>query len=307
MPEVIVVITGDADEDAARAARFIAAEVIEPGENIGFAAACNLGARRAHGDVLVFLNADTLVAPRALQALARALEDESVGAAMARLRLLREPELLNSAGNVLHITGLGWVGGFRDDVAQARELREVAFPSGAAMAIRSELFQELGGFREELFCYHEDVDLGWRVHLRGLRVVMTPRADVYHDYEFARNPIKQYYLERNRLAFLLCDFSLRLLLLLSPVLLAAEVGMCALAWREGWLRKKLGAYTWCVRNARTLLHRRRETQRVRRVSDRQLVGLLTAVIDPRMLRVPFLVRLANPLLAGYWSLARRAL
>lgn len=305
-PEIIVVVTGALEPEAERAARFLA-EVVEPGENIGFAAACNLGTRHANGDVLVFLNADTLAAPGALQGLAHALEDPTVGAAMARLRLVREPDLLNSSGNVLHITGLGWVGGYRDEVARARELREVAFPSGAAMAIKADLFRELGGFRDELFCYHEDVDLGWRLRLRGLRVVMTPRADVYHDYEFARNPLKQYFLERNRLAFVMCDFSVRLLLVLSPILVAAEVAMCVLAWREGWLRRKLSTYVWCLRHARMLLRRRRETQRIRRVSDRELVGLLTAVIDPRMLRVPFLVRLANPLLSAYWSVAQRVI
>lgn len=83
--------------------------------------------------------------------------------------------------------------------------------------------------------------------------------------------------------------------------------MCVLAWREGWLRKKLGSYGWCLRNIRALARRRRETQRIRRASDRELVGLLTAVIDPRMLEVPLLVRLVNPLLAAYWSAARRAL
>lgn len=307
VPEIIVVVTGALEPEAERAVRFLAADVVEPGENVGFAAACNVGARHASGDILVFLNADTLAAPGALRALARALDDPAVGAAMARLRLLREPELLNSSGNVLHITGLGWVGGYREEASTVRELRDVAFPSGAAMATRADLFRELGGFREELFCYHEDVDLGWRMRLRGLRVVMTPRADIYHDYEFARNPLKQYFLERNRLAFLMCDFSVRLLLVLAPVLLAAEIAMCALAWREGWLRRKLSTYTWCLRNIRMLLRRRRETRRIRRVSDRELVGLLTAVIDPRMLRVPFLVRLANPLVATYWSLARRAL
>src|ERR671919_2736508 len=74
-------------------------EVIRPGENIGFAAGCNLGARHARGDVLMFLNPDTVVAPGAISTLVGTLRDTSVGMAMARLRLLAQPELLNSSGN----------------------------------------------------------------------------------------------------------------------------------------------------------------------------------------------------------------
>jgi GT2 family glycosyltransferase len=306
-PEIVLVLNGTVAPEVGNAARFIASRVIVPDDNIGFAAACNLGARHATGDVLVFLNPDTLASPAAVRRLARTLEDPSIGIATARLRLLREPELLNSSGNVLHITGLGWVGGYRERAEDAPDAREVAFPSGAAMAIRADVFRDLGGFREELFLYHEDVDLGWRAHLRGLRVVMTPTADVYHDYSFDRNPRKHYFLERNRLSFLVCDFSARMLLLLAPVLVAAELAMLVLAWREGWVRQKAAGWMWCLRNLPALIRRRRETQRDRRVSDRDLAGLLTAVIDPRVLKVPAAIRFVNPLLVGYWALVKRAL
>ena len=68
------------------------------------------------------------------------------------------------------------------------------------MAIRAETFRELGGFAEELFMYHEDLELGWRAHLAGLHVVVDPGADVFHEYEFGRNPRKNYFIERNRLS-----------------------------------------------------------------------------------------------------------
>src|SRR4030095_11908969 len=98
------------------------------------------------------------------------------------------------------------------------EVRDVAFPTGAAMAIRRELFEELGGFSEELFMYQEDLILGWRARLRGLRVVVSPAADVYHDYEFGRNADKHYLLERNRLRFFLSSYSPRPVLPVRPVL-----------------------------------------------------------------------------------------
>ena len=82
------------------------------------------------------------------------------------------------------------------------------------MAIRAETFRALGGFAEELFMYLEDLELGWRAHLAGYRVVVDPGADVFHEYEFGRNPRKSYFLERNRLIFCLSAYSGRQLLLL---------------------------------------------------------------------------------------------
>ena len=302
--EVVVVNNGDPAPELDAAA---GAEVISPGANIGFAAGCNLGAARASGDVLVFLNPDTVVAPGALAELAHTLDDPTIGIAMPRLRLLDRPELLNSGGNVLHLTGLAWAGSYGRPADEIRELREVAYPTGAAMAIRAELFRELGGFTEELFMYQEDLELGWRAHLRGLRVVVTPRADVYHEYEYGRNVQKQYLLERNRLVFVLSAYSARLLAVLAPVLLAGELSMLALAAKEGWWRDKLAGWGWCARHARWLVGHRRETQRLRRVGDRELASLLTPVIDPAMIELPKRVGAANRLVAWYWSIARRAL
>jgi GT2 family glycosyltransferase len=299
--EVLVVDNGDDVEDLP------GVEVVRPGRNVGFAAGCNLGARHAQGDVLVFLNPDTVVAPGAISTLVGTLEDTSVGMAMARLRLLAEPELLNSSGNVIHVTGLAWSGGYGRPAIDVAEPREITYASGAAMAVRAEVFRDLEGFREELFLYHEDLELGWRARMHGYRIVLVPGADVFHDYSFSRNAEKSYYLERNRLVFLLSAFSGRLLLLLAPVLLAAELALSARATREGWLRDKLAGWAWCARNRRRILAMRRETQARRRVYDRELAPLLTPCIDPGMIPASRALRVANSLVARYWSLARRAL
>jgi GT2 family glycosyltransferase len=255
----------------------------------------------------VFLNPDTVAAPGAASELVRPLEDPSIGIVSARLRLLDQPALLNSAGNEVHVTGIAWAGLYGEPAERVAELRDVAFPTGAAMAIRRELFEELRGFTEELFMYQEDLELGWRVRLRGLRVVVNPAADVYHDYEFGRNPGKQYLLERNRLVFVLSSYSPRLLLLLAPVLVSTEAAMLVLAAKEGWARDKLAGWGWLLRHAGWLRRHRRETQRLRRVRDRELARYLSPVVAPAMIPVPSPVRAINPLVARYWRLVKKAL
>jgi GT2 family glycosyltransferase len=305
--EVIVVDNGGGGPEIDEAHARAGVRVIDAGGNLGFAAGSNLGAREAQGDVLVFLNPDTVVAPGAIAQLERTLEDESVGIAMARLRLLDEPEKLNASGVDVHVTGIGWAADYGRPVESLREVAEVPSASGTAMAIRAETFRKLGGFAEELFMYLEDLELGWRARLAGFRVVVDPAADVYHEYEYGRNPRKSYYLERNRLVFLLSAYSGRQLALLSPVLLATELGMLGIAAREHWLRDKLAGWGWLARNVGTIRRRRRATQALRCVRDRELAEHLTPTFSPGMLPVSAPFRAANPVVRGYWKLVKKAL
>jgi GT2 family glycosyltransferase len=305
--EVVVVDNGGGGAEIADARRREGVRVFEPGGNVGFAAGCNAGAAIAEGDVLVFLNPDTVVAEGAVAQLARTLGDERIGIAMARLRLLDRPELLNSRGLELHVTGLSWAGGYGEPADGVSELCEVVAASGTAMAVRADTFRALGGFTDELFMYQEDLLLGWKARLAGLRVVLDPAADVYHDYEYGRNPGKHYLLERNRLVFVLSTYSPRLLVLLAPMLVATELAMAAHAARDGWLREKLRSWAWIGRNVRWLARERRATQRLRRVPDRELASLFTSKLSPAMIELPGPAKAANRAVEAYWRLARRAL
>jgi GT2 family glycosyltransferase len=304
--EVIVVDNGGGGEELDAVAAAGRVTIVSPPDNLGFGGGCNLGAKLASGKALVFLNPDTVVAPGSLRRLVDPLEDDEVGIVTGRLRLLYEPEFLHAAGTVVHISGLGWSDGFGTAADVAATQTEVTTPCGAAMAMRTDFFHELGGFHDEFFLYQEDIQLGWRVQMSGRRVVCCAEADVYHDYDFERHTKKRYFMERNRYAFLGTCFSARTLLLLTPLLLVMELVMLLLALRQGWLRDKLAGWVWLMRNGRRLFHRRRETQNLRRVRDRDLLGLLTAVVDPGMLRVPVMVRVFNPIVVGYWMLVRLA-
>lgn len=299
----VVVVNNGGPGDEITAAESRVRVVQSP--NDGFGAGCNRGARETTAEVLVFLNPDTVALPGAVAALASRLEDESIGIVQARLRLLDEPERLNSGGNVLHVSGLAWPGGYRDPAESLQDVRDIPYASGAAFAIRADVFRELGGFAEKLFLYQEDLELSWRVRLRGLRVVVEPAADVLHDYVLERGDRrKEYYLERNRLIFVLTALSGRLLVLLAPVLVAVEAGIVLVALREGWLREKARGWGWLVQNRSWLAAHRRETQALRRVPDRELARFLTPELDPRMLELPKGVAVLNRLVSAWWRAVR---
>jgi GT2 family glycosyltransferase len=305
--EVIVVDNGGGGTEIDAAEGRKGVRVIRPGRNLGFAAGCNLGAAEATGEVLLFLNPDTVLRPGAVQALARTVARPEIGAAMGRLRLVSDPETLNSRGAVIHIAGLGWSSGLGEPASTVTGETEITYANGSVLAMRRDLFEQLGGFTDELFLYHEDLELGWRARMRGLRIVLDPAADIEHEYDHGRNADKYYFMERNRLIFVASAYSARLLLLLAPVLVLAELGLTAVSVREGWFRAKVNGWRWVLGNLGWIRRHRRRLQEARTVPDRELAEHLTPVLDPAMIELPRAVRFVNPMLSGYWAFVRRLL
>jgi GT2 family glycosyltransferase len=305
--EAIVVENGESGAELEEVEKLERVRVVQPGSNLGFAGGCNLGAAEARGDVLLFLNPDTVAAPGAIRALAGTLEDRSIGIAMGQLLLLDRPTVVNSLGCEIHVSGLGWSKGYGEERVNSADPAEITYANGSALAMRADDFRQLGGFTEQLFIYHEDLELGWRARMHGLKSVLNPAAHIFHEYDYGRNELKNYFMERNRLIFVASSYSGRLIALLTPVLLSTELAMCALALKEGWFRQKAAGWWWCIRNASWLADHRRFIQRTRLVPDRELSRLLTAKIDPAMRSVPAVVRAVNPLVSSYWALARKVL
>lgn len=273
--EVIVVDNASSDGSGARAAqRFAGVRVIHSGENLGFGGGNNVGAQQARGNYLAFLNPDTIVEPGWLEALIDALEaDPAAGLATSKLLLLRDPERINTAGNEMHLTGLTLCRGMGAAHHQLALPDEVGAVSGAAFALRRQLFTSLGGFDADFFLYFEDTDLSWRARLAGYRCLYVPESLVYHDYRLHFGPHKTYFQERNRYRALLKVFRWPTLLLLAPALLLGEVvtwGFILLHDRRRW-HNKLRAYRDVARHWPALMGQRRRVQALRRRPDRDLV------------------------------------
>lgn len=173
--------TGDYLQEQEEAGRI---RLVRHLENAGFAASCNDGAAAATGDVLVFLNNDTLVSEGWLDALVEELaRDPQVG--IAGSRLLYPDGTLQHAGMVWE-----WHGNHphpehafrhRDgELPEARVTLDYPCVTGACLAIPTGLFRELGGFTRELGMYCEDVDLCLKAWRRGLRVRYVPSSCVVH-------------------------------------------------------------------------------------------------------------------------------
>lgn len=302
--ELIVVDNGCTTDAIDTVRELPGVRVIRPVQNTGYSGGCDIGAAEATGDTIVFVNSDAIVAPDTLARIARVAAEPGVGGAMAAVRLAATPDLTNTAGNPLHVAGLSWAGGNGEPASAYPVRRQVPSLSGCCFAIRRDLWQELGGFAEEYFAYHEDTELSLRLWQRGLSCEYVPEAVAYHHYEFSRNNLKMYLVERNRLVTVLTAYQGRTLLLLSPVLLLTELAMLAAATVGGWLGPKARGWKWLVANRRWIRTRRAQLQAERTVGDAALAHLFTAAFTPSNVPVPPGMGVYNLLTRAWWALVR---
>ena len=270
------------------------AVVVETGFNAGFAAGANAGARAARGDVLVLLNPDATPQPGFVDAIRAPRGDWT---AWQGLVTADGGRAVNTSGGVVHFTGIAWAG-----QAAAGPPREVAFVSGACLAIPRSVWERAGGFAEHYFMYQEDVDLSLRLRLAGARLGVEPAAIVDHDYEFGKGAGKWRRLERNRWATIVRCYPGALLLALAPALVATELALLAVAASGGWLPQKLAAGRETVRALPRLVRERRAVQATRTVSVAEFAAWLTPDLDSPYLGSAGRSRLLRGLLRAYWRL-----
>lgn len=183
-PERIIVVD-NASTDGSRAivSAFPEAELIALPDNIGFAAANNLAAGAAGDcDWLAFVNPDAFPNPEWLGRLrdaAAAWPDYAMFA--SELRSAANPDWLDGVGDAYHVSGLSWRVGHGRPASTVRQVpHDVFSPCAAAALVRRDGFDDVHGFDASYFCFVEDVDLAFRMRLRGHRCLYVPGAVVHH-------------------------------------------------------------------------------------------------------------------------------
>ena len=300
----LIVVDNDSSDGTGERVESLAPEarLVRSGRNAGFAAACNLGAARAQGELLVILNPDAAPRPGFGEAIRRPWVEERGWVAWQALVANADGATINSAGNPVHFTVIVWAGGHGEPIEAAPPAGEVPALSGACLAIPRETWERVGGFPERYFLYHEDVDLSLRLRLAGGALGIEPAAVVDHDYEFGARAHKWRWLERNRWAFLIRVYPGGLLALLMPALIATELALLPAAIAAGWGRQKLAALGEVVRWLPRLLRERRDVQATRAIGAAEFASWLTPDLDSPF--IPAIARSAPVrfLLRTYWRL-----
>jgi GT2 family glycosyltransferase len=279
---VIVVDNGSTDGSPERIAeRFPEVELVPLGANAGFAAANNHAVRRAEDcELVALLNPDAFAEPRWLAALlAAAAAHPEADAFASRLLLAGEDGVLDGTGDVLHVSGFAWRRDHGRPLAQATAdgPGEVFSPCGAAALYRREAFLAAGGFDETWFCYLEDVDLGFRMRLRGGRCRYVPDSVVRHVGSATSgrtSDFQIYHAQRNLVWTYAKDMPGVLAVLYLPQHLLVNLLMVAFYAASGRPGVVLRAKRDALRGLPGVLRGRRAVQRARTVPVRAVLGAL---------------------------------
>jgi GT2 family glycosyltransferase len=190
--EIVVVDNASTDRSSETVRAFPSVSLIELPTNIGFSAGNNAGIRATAGELVLLLNNDTIVPPRALDRLVAELDaDPTAGIAGPRLidaqgvaELSFGPmisplgELRQKLLTALHARDFGAV---RRWVERAtRRQQYVDWVSGACLLVRRHVAETAGLLDERYFLYTEDVDFCAVVRANGWKVLFTPAAEITH-------------------------------------------------------------------------------------------------------------------------------
>lgn len=286
--------------------------LIDDGENRGFAGGNNLGiawALERDYDFIFLNNGDLKLHKDTISELVGHMEgDESVGAAQSLVLYWSDHGKVNVSGGVLHVAGYGFA---RDNLKRVDQIDtkdggEVAYASGAAVLYRADALKKVGLLEEGFFMYHEDLELGLRLRMAGFKNIVCTDAWTYHDYSFSRNPKKFAWMELYRWIVTLAYYRIPTLILFSPLVCVIEAGTWLMALKGGWLKAKVWAYAeWFKpRTWKLLFAMRRRAQRLRTISDKELLSLVVGKIEAQETSSVLMDRVINPIVDAAFRLTR---
>jgi GT2 family glycosyltransferase len=251
-------------------------------DNVGFAVANNRAVAQLEDCEFVGLvNPDAFVERTWLATLVMAASRHPQAASFAsRLMMLGPEAIVDGLGDAFHVTGLAWRTGHGQHLSElplASTSRPVFSACAAAALYRREDWLSVDGFDERFFCYAEDVDLGFRLQLRGRGCLYVAEAVAHHVGSAASgvdSPFSVYHGYRNLEWTFLKNMPAALFWRHLPGHLL--VNLIQLAWftRKGRGRSLLAAKLDALREIGGVLRDRRRVQASRTASSRAISQVL---------------------------------
>ncbi len=194
---------------------------IELTQNHGFAEGYNqtleIIKKEKQFDYYILLNSDVEVTQNWLNPIIEIFEkdtEKNISAIQPKIRMHAQKHLFEhagAAGGMIDYLGYPFCRGrifdtLEEDKNQYNNQIPIFWATGAAMAIRVEVYHKLGGLDKDFFAHMEEIDLCWRIHHTGKKIVYCPESIVFHLGGGTLNPMserKTYLNFRNGLTLLL--------------------------------------------------------------------------------------------------------
>jgi GT2 family glycosyltransferase len=283
-----------------------------------YSAANNLGFAEAKSNecsYFVTVNMDTEMNPTWLSELVSALENNpEAGIAQSKILLFPKNEeekknpKINSLGNVIHFLGFGFTSAYGEVDREIEGYPEIkGYASGCSFIIRAEVLDKIGGYNEEYYMYHDDLEISLKVKLAGYKVILAPRSVIYHKYEFSRSTKMIYYMERNRYITIMIFYPLYLMLLVALPLIVMDLGMIFYSLIGGWFKEemKIYGYFFHFKNYVKIEEEKDKIEFFSSVPFSKIAKNFVGKIEFTEIANPILSYIVNPLLGLYWWLIKK--
>lgn len=188
--EVWVVDNASSDDSAQFVyENFEEVKFLKTDKNLGYAGGYNWALKQIKADYYVLLNSDVRVSPNWINPLMDLmLRDPSIAAIQPKILDAKNTEMFEYAGaSGGYLDKWGYVfcrgrifGSLEEDKGQYDDEHEVFWATGACFFVNAQLFHEVGGLDEEFFAHMEEIDLCWRLKLKGKKIYVNPQSVVYH-------------------------------------------------------------------------------------------------------------------------------
>ena len=288
--KVILIDNGSTDNSIAMVeSKFPEVEIHCMQKNLGFAGGCNAGIKKANTPYVLVLNNDTVHKQGWVKYLLQRLKSSPKIAAV-------QPKLLSyqyegkfdysgAAGGEMDIFGFPFARGrlFEDiekDTHQYEDDCNIFWASGTAFLARREVLLDAGLFDEDFFAHMEEIDLDWRLHLLNYRIVVEPKAVIWHrsGYTLGANTfLKKYLNHRNSLYMVASNYKLFTTLYLLSIRLVLDWLSVISSIFKGDIQRSgaiIKAHFWLLFHPHKILKKRRRVKVLRKIGDFQLMEKL---------------------------------
>ena len=285
--EIIVVYNYSSDESVKwLKANHPKIKIIENDKNYGYAGGCNRGINNSKGDYIVFLNNDTIHKKDWLSNLVTFMNKHPDCAAV-------QPKILNyyerdkfdyagGAGGHMDILCYPFARGrlFLEQEIDNNQYDDDApcfWASGTAIMVRKEFFLEVEKFDENFFAHMEEIDLCWRLQLKGHNIYVNPKSVIYHKnaVSLPMTSIKKFMLNhRNSLMMLLSNYKVLTTLYLFPIRYMLELVAILYALTKLDFRHMFGviqAHLWILFHIHIIFYKRIKINRLRTIGDYEIM------------------------------------
>ena len=256
-------------------------------DDIGVAAARNVGIKASRGTFLAFLDSDTIPEPDWLtEAISVLQADDRIGAVQSLLLGFSDSRKVDGAGCLIDISGFplergryfGWL---EDNNEQFHDRERIFGASAAAMVVKRSTLDRVGLFDPDFFIELEEVDLCWRMRLAGYEILLAEKSRVLHKRQSKmEHGVSEYHRKRafhsakNQILCLVKNMSNRTLTRFLPLILAGHFVKLFMP-RDQVCRAEAEALWWNLARFSASLRKRRKVQEmIRKEDDARILDLM---------------------------------